>query len=59
MGYAAEISAIVAEESFGYLKAPVKRVTSRDVHVSFASVLEDYILPKTEQIVQSVKEVLA
>jgi pyruvate dehydrogenase E1 component beta subunit len=59
MGYAAEISAIVAEELFGYLKAPVKRVTSRDVHVSFAAVLEDYIVPKTEQIVQSVKEVLA
>ena len=45
MGFGAEIAAMVAEDVFEYLKAPVKRVTTLDVPISFAPVLEDYVVP--------------
>lgn len=58
MGYGAEIGAMIAEDVFEYLKAPIKRVTSLGVPVPFAPNLEDYILPKPEYIVHAVKEAL-
>lgn len=57
-GYGAEISAMICESIFEYLKAPVKRVTSLDVPVAFAPVMEDYILPKTEDVVKACREVM-
>lgn len=50
MGFGAEIAAIVAEDIFEYLKAPVKRVTTLDVPISFAPVLEDYVVPTDADI---------
>ena len=57
-GWAAEISAMVNENIFEYLKAPIKRVTSMDVPVAFAPVMEDYILPKADHIVKACREVM-
>lgn len=45
MGAAAEISAMITEDIFEYLAAPVKRVTSLDVPVAFSPGLEDYVNP--------------
>ncbi|MDR0840296.1 MAG: alpha-ketoacid dehydrogenase subunit beta [Christensenellaceae bacterium] len=50
-GWAAELSAMISEDLFEYLRAPIKRVTSLDVPIAFAPALEDFVLPKTEQIV--------
>jgi len=58
MGYASEISAIVTEEIFEYLKAPIKRVASLDAPVAFSPVLEDYVLPTVEDVVKAAKEVM-
>jgi len=57
-GFGAEISAIISEHIFEYLRAPIKRVTSLDVPVAFAPVMEDYILPKTEHLVKACREVM-
>ena len=58
MGYAAEISAIMAEEVFEYLRAPIKRVAALDVPVAFAPVLEDYVMPKVDDVIKAVKEII-
>jgi pyruvate dehydrogenase E1 component beta subunit len=58
MGSGAEISAMISEEVFEYLKAPIKRVTSLDVPVSFAPVLEDYIMPTEKHIIEACKEIM-
>ncbi len=50
-GWAAELSAMMSEDLFEYLRGPIKRVTSMDVPIAFAPVLEEFVLPKTEQIV--------
>lgn len=58
MGYGAEMAALVTEELFEYLRAPVKRVTSLDTPVPFAPVLEDYVLPHYEDVIKACNEVM-
>lgn len=57
-GWAAELSAMINEDIFEYLRAPIKRVTSLDVPVAFAPVMEDFVLPKAELIVKACREVM-
>lgn len=55
-GYGSEISAILGEELFEFLQAPMKRVAAYDVPVPFAPSLEDYILPDEKKIEEAVRE---
>ncbi len=55
--YAGEIAAIVAEEGFDYLDAPVIRVCGLDTPIPFSPVLEDYFTPNAEDIVKAVKKI--
>ncbi|OGP19772.1 MAG: hypothetical protein A2038_14910 [Deltaproteobacteria bacterium GWA2_57_13] len=57
-GVASELVAIVAEEGFDALKAPVKRVTTLDVPVPFSRPMEAYIEPSREKIITAVLEVV-
>ena len=50
-GYGAEIAARIADELFGDLDAPVRRVAATDTFVAYHPKLEDAILPQTEDIV--------
>jgi 2-oxoisovalerate dehydrogenase E1 component len=45
-GIASDISALITENCFEYLDAPVKRVASLDMPIPFAKALEDNFLPK-------------
>ncbi|NRS87633.1 2-oxoisovalerate dehydrogenase E1 component [Flavobacterium sp. 7E] len=45
-GIASDISAMIMEECFKYLDAPVKRVASLDSPIPFTKALEDQYLPK-------------
>jgi len=58
-GVGAEISAIVVEEVFDYLDAPIKRITGMDIPVPFNKELEIQFLPKVSEIVSAVKEVMS
>ena len=57
-GAAAEFAAIVAEEGFRFLKAPIKRVVTPDVPIPFSRSMEAYLEPSEEKITQAIKEVL-
>ena len=57
-GVAAEISSLVFEEAFGYLKSPVARVTLPDVPAPASSALESAYYPSSKDIVQAVRKVL-
>ncbi|MFD1039377.1 alpha-ketoacid dehydrogenase subunit beta [Virgibacillus byunsanensis] len=52
--FASEISAIVSEEAFDALKAPIKRVTRPQIPVPFSKVIEKEVLPGKEQILDAV-----
>lgn len=57
-GFGGEIAAIIAEECFEWLDAPVKRVASLDTWVAYCPPLEKAILPQTQDLEQAL-EVLA
>ncbi len=58
-GYGAEIAARIADESFPWLDAPVKRVASTDTFVGYAPGLEDFILPQVEDLARAMRELHA
>jgi acetoin:2,6-dichlorophenolindophenol oxidoreductase subunit beta len=55
---AAGLAAIIADEAFGSLRAPVKRVTIPHVPVPFAVPLEDYVTPTAERIVDAARSLV-
>jgi pyruvate dehydrogenase E1 component beta subunit len=55
-GIGAEIAAIVMEECFDWLDAPVKRVAGKDVPLPYAANLERLALPQVEDIVAAARE---
>lgn len=57
-GVAAEISAMVSENGFEYLKAPIKRVTLPDCPAPASSVLEKEFFKYSHDIVETVKQVM-
>ncbi len=55
-GYGAEIAARIADQMFGQLDAPVRRVAAMDVYVAYQPVLEDAILPQASDLYRGMKE---
>ena len=52
-GLAGELAALVADERFYFLDAPLRRVTAPDTPVPYAPPLELDYLPKAEQVVEA------
>jgi 2-oxoisovalerate dehydrogenase E1 component beta subunit len=50
LGIGAELSAVIMEEKFDALDAPVMRVTYPDTHCPFSNVLEAFNLPDADKI---------
>jgi 2-oxoisovalerate dehydrogenase E1 component beta subunit len=59
LGLGAELSAMIVEERFDYLDAPVLRVTYPDTHSPFSHVLEAANLPNTDKIVDALRRLAA
>jgi len=56
---ATDITALVAQNAFGALKAPIKMVTPPHTPVPFAPELEDAYVPGPDRIADAVREVMA
>jgi 2-oxoisovalerate dehydrogenase E1 component beta subunit len=57
-GIGGELAAIIAEEAFEYLDAPVTRVASLDTPVPYAPQLEAAFLPNVEAVVAAAKRLV-
>jgi 2-oxoisovalerate dehydrogenase E1 component beta subunit len=57
-GFGGEVAAIIAQEAFDVLDAPVTRVASLDVPVPFSGPLEDAVLPNADKIYRAAVHVL-
>ena len=55
-GYGAEIAARIGDELFSELDAPVRRVAATDTFCAYQPLLEDEILPQTDDIARAVRE---
>jgi 2-oxoisovalerate dehydrogenase E1 component beta subunit len=58
-GFGAEVAAIVAQEAFEHLDAPVTRVAAIDTPVPFTPVLEHEYLPTEDDILRAARELAA
>jgi pyruvate/2-oxoglutarate/acetoin dehydrogenase E1 component len=58
-GIGGELAAIIAEEAFEYLDAPVMRVASLDSPVPYSPPLEAAFLPNVEKVVAAAKRLVA
>lgn len=55
-GVTAELAAVIAEEAFYDLEAPVRRLGALEVPVPFSPVLEDQTVPSAQQVAQVARE---
>ena len=53
-----EIAAIVAEEAFDLLDAPIKRVCAPDTPIPFSPVLEKAWMPDEEDLIKAITEIM-
>lgn len=56
-GVGSEIAAVIMEQAFDYLDAPVARVAGADVPLPYAANLEKLALPQSSHIIDAVKSV--
>lgn len=59
LGFGAEISARITENSFDYLDAPILRVAAKDSFVPSAMPLEDAVLPSLNDLSNALEKLLA
>jgi pyruvate/2-oxoglutarate/acetoin dehydrogenase E1 component len=57
-GLAGELAALISDERFYFLDAPIRRVTAPDTPVPYAPPLELDYLPKAEQVVEAALQLL-
>jgi 2-oxoisovalerate dehydrogenase E1 component beta subunit len=57
-GIGGELAAIIAEDAFEYLDAPIMRIASEDVPVPYAPPLEAVFLPNVEKVVDGAKRLV-
>ena len=57
-GVAAGLAAIIADEGFTSLHAPIKRVSIPPVPVPYAVPLEEYVTPLADRIVEVARELV-
>lgn len=58
-GIGGEVSAVVMENCFSYLDAPVQRLAARDIPIGFAKSLENNTLPQVADIKSAILELLS
>ncbi len=57
-GIGAEVSARIYEQAFDYVDAPIRRVAQKEVPLPYNRTLEQLAIPRVEDVIAAVKEVL-
>src|SRR5512133_1625106 len=55
MGWGAEVAAIVQEKAFDWLDAPVARVGAKFTPIPFAPVMEEWVVPHSQDVLSAIK----
>jgi len=58
-GAAGDLVAVIIDQGFDYLNAPIKRVTALDTPIPFSPSLEEFVLPSEAKIKAAVLDVTA
>jgi pyruvate/2-oxoglutarate/acetoin dehydrogenase E1 component len=54
MGFGAEVAAVVQHQAFDWLDAPIERVGAKFTPLPFAPVMEEWVVPHAEDVLQAV-----
>ena len=54
MGFGAELAAVVQHQAFDWLDAPIERVGAKFTPLPFAPVMEEWVVPHAEDVLQAV-----
>ena len=54
MGFGAEVAAVVQHQAFDWLDAPIERVGARFTPLPFAPVMEQYVIPHAEDVLEAI-----
>lgn len=57
-GAGAELAAVIMEEAFDYLDAPVRRVCAPDVPIPFSTALEELVTISEDDLIAAVREIM-
>lgn len=57
-GWGAEVAAQIAQRALYYLDAPIRRICTYNTPIPFAPVMENYVVPGTERIVDEIKTMM-
>jgi acetoin:2,6-dichlorophenolindophenol oxidoreductase subunit beta len=55
MGFGAEVAAVIQYQAFDWLDAPIERVGARFVPLPFAPVMESFVVPHAEDVLQAIR----
>jgi len=55
MGFGAEVAAVIQYQAFDYLDAPVERVGSRFSPLPFSPVMEEYVVPHAQDVLDAIR----
>src|SRR5581483_205800 len=59
MGFGAEVVAVLQEQAFDWLDAPVERVGARFAPLAFAPPMERYLVPQPEDVLAAIRRTVA
>jgi|TARA_B100000315_G_scaffold105566_1_gene96803 pyruvate/2-oxoglutarate/acetoin dehydrogenase E1 component len=55
-GWGAEVTSLIQEHYFNYLKCPIVRIAAKDMLIGSAKTLEEYVLPDDRDIINKIME---
>jgi pyruvate/2-oxoglutarate/acetoin dehydrogenase E1 component len=58
-GFGAELTAVIQHGAFDYLDAPIERVGARFSPLPFAPVMEEYVVPHADDVLEAIRRTVA
>jgi acetoin:2,6-dichlorophenolindophenol oxidoreductase subunit beta len=58
-GFGSELAAVIQHGAFDYLDAPIERVGSKFAPLPFAPVMEQYVVPHADDVLEAIKKTVA
>jgi len=59
MGFGAEVAAILQEQAFDWLDAPIERVGAKFSPLAFAPAMEQFVVPQVDDVLAAIKRTVA
>ena len=54
MGFGAEVTAVLQEQAFDWLDAPIERVGAKFAPLAFAPAMEQFVVPQAEDVLAAI-----